>query len=122
MAHTQRGKLASSGTGRVVSDWLDTPEAKAWAKHCLDEVVPMIDASAMSVSLVPRGETDIKFAVELGLSLMLDKPIVLVVHPGTRVPAALVSVATEIVECDLSTSAGRHRVAEAIARIIEGQR
>lgn len=83
---------------RPVSDWIDMPEAQAWARRMLDELVPMIDESAVTISIVPKGPSDIKFAVELGLSVMLDKPIVALVFPGTRVPAKLARVVDEIVE------------------------
>lgn len=53
------------------------------------------------VSLVPTEQTDIKFALELGVAIMLDKPIIAVVRPGTRVPAKLVAVADELLEMDL---------------------
>lgn len=85
------------------SDWIDDPEASAWAKHVLDEVVPKIADSAAFVSLVPKGEADIKFAVETGLALMLDKPMILAVSPGVQVPAKLLAIADAVVEFDPST-------------------
>ncbi len=51
----------------------------------------------MTVSLVPKGPADMKFAVELGLSIMLDKPFIAVVAPGQEVPAKLRAVADRIV-------------------------
>jgi len=102
----------------AMSDWMDDPDARAWAKRVLDEVAPMVTDSALTVSLVPRGETDIKFAVELGLSIMFDKPILLVVSPGTRLPAQLVRVATEIVEVDMADPVAQTRITEAIERIV----
>jgi hypothetical protein len=73
-------------------------ENDEWAKHVLDEVVPKIEGSTVTISLVPTGETDVKFAVELGLSIMLDKPILAVVQPGTKIPGHLARVADRIVE------------------------
>src|SRR4051812_43689645 len=98
----------------VMSDWMDDPEAKAWAQRILDEVVPMIDESAVTISLVPKGPTDIKFATELGLSIMFDKPIIAVVQPGTKVPAKMVLVADEIVEM---SGGWQGRMAGAIERV-----
>ena len=76
----------------------DDPDARAWAARVERELVPMIEDSAASVSIVPTGETDIKFAVELGISIMLDKPIILLVVPGARVPAKLARIADAIIE------------------------
>lgn len=73
-------------------------EGDEWAKRVLDELVPKIEGSTVTISLVPTGETDIKFAVELGLSIMFDKPILAVVQPGTKLPEHLVRVVDRIVE------------------------
>lgn len=81
-----------------MSDWSETPEAQAWLHRALTELAPMIEASAVTVSLAPRGETDVKFAVELGLSIMFDKPIIVAVTPGQPIPDHLRRVADDIVE------------------------
>jgi len=96
------------------SPW-DDPEAQAWVRHALDSLGPMIADSACTVSLVPRRGTDVKFAVELGFSIMYDKPIILAVLPGVEIPDHLRRVADEIV--DLSGSDGQRRLAEAVARV-----
>lgn len=75
----------------------EDPDFLAWAERVKAHVVPMIQGSAMCVSLVPRGPTDIKFAVELGLSIMLDKPIVAVLPEGADCPPALAKVAAHVV-------------------------
>jgi len=97
-----------------VADLADDPDFKAWAERVRAHVLPMINESALTMSLVPTGDTDIKFAVELGLSIMLDKPIIAVVQPGTKVPKHLVRVADEIVEADLDNPHGMEKVQVAI--------
>jgi len=79
-------------------NWHEDPEARKWLKHVVDDLVPMIEDSSVTVSIVPRAETDAKFAVELGVSIMLDKPIILLAEPGVKIPAKLLAVADEIVE------------------------
>lgn len=81
-------------------DWFDNPDMKVWAKRVRAELVPMIQSSTATVSIVPTGDTDVKFAVELGLSIMLGKPIILLVMSGVQVPDKLVGIADEIVEVD----------------------
>lgn len=71
---------------------------KQYADRVLNELVPMIKDSSMSISMVPKGDTDVKFAVELGFCIMMDKPIIVVVEPGSKVPGKLVAVADAIVE------------------------
>jgi hypothetical protein len=78
----------------------------------------MIRDSMITVSLVPdeARNSDLKFAVELGLSIMFDKPILCVIKPGMQVPEHLVRVADLIVECDLNNPRDRERLGEAIAK------
>lgn len=81
-------------------DLLDDPDFQEWAERTRTQLMPMIQDSALVVSLVPQGDADMKFVVELGLAIMLDKPIVAVVHPGTIITGKLRQVADAIVEWD----------------------
>ena len=72
-------------------DWIE------FADDVLDRMVPMMRDSAVVVSVVTN-RPDVKFAVELGFSILLDKPIIIVVEPGSKVPSKLVAVADAIVE------------------------
>lgn len=98
--------------------YTDSPEYRDWEHRVRTELIPKLEDSSMTVSLVPEGETDIKFAVELGLSIMLDKPIIAVVHPGAKMPERLVRVADHIVEADLETETGRQRVHATLTRMM----
>lgn len=97
------------------------PDTKAWLKRTAKVLPEMIRSSAVSVSLVPEDprDTDIKYAVELGLTIMLDKPILCVVKPGTRVPDHLIRVADLIIECDMANEADRVRLAFAISEFVQ---
>lgn len=99
----------------MTDDVWETPETRAWVQHVLDTLAPKIEASQATVSIVPNRGTDVKFAVELGFSIMYDKPIILAVFPGTEIPDHLRRVADEIV--DLNGKGGQRRLAEAIARV-----
>jgi hypothetical protein len=92
----------------------DDPALRRYAKRCRDELVPMIKDSGTCVSILPEGEPDIKFAVELGLMIMLDKPIVALVRPGTKVPFKLIAVADAIVEGDIDDPTVKTRLMAAI--------
>jgi hypothetical protein len=80
-----------------------------------DALVKMTDSHAV-VSICPPGEPDIKYAVELGLAIMLDKPLVVVVHPGRDIPEHLFRVADEVVFADLDLEEDRERLAAALRR------
>jgi hypothetical protein len=62
-------------------------------------LIPKLRDSALTVSIVPH-ETDVKFAVELGLSIMLDKPIILCVPIGVIPPPKLLAVADAVVSME----------------------
>lgn len=85
-----------------MGDPWQNPQARRWARSVLDDMLPKLRDSAVSVSLVPQhpDEGDVKFAVEFGFTLMLDKPVILMVRPGTVVPAKMLAVADAIVEYD----------------------
>lgn len=79
-----------------------------------------IHHSKVVVSVVPEGEVDMKFAVELGASIMLDKPIVAMIRPGTKIPKKLALVVDEWVEFDASNVAdSQQRLQEALKRLID---
>jgi hypothetical protein len=100
------------------------PEFKAWAAQVADSLIPMMNNSEVVVSLAPEGETDIKYAVELGLSIMMDKPIIVVAMPGQPLPVRLHRVADAIVYTDISTEQGRadlNAVLEHLHSLDEGE-
>lgn len=96
------------------------PSAVAWAKHVNDDMVPKLKKSSVSISMVPNGQGDVKFWVELGASICMDKPIIIVQMPGTRIPEKLRGVADEIVVLPEGVNpAGAQELAAAIERVME---
>ena len=88
----------------------------------MEGLVPKVADSAVCVAIVPDDEknwVDAKFCVELGVMIMLDKPIIALIHPGTRVPEKLKLVADEIIEADLTNPDGRQIVSERLKAISE---
>jgi len=78
------------------------PEFDKWAQRIREELVPKIEGSEIFVSITPSNpeEVDVKFAVELGLAIMMDKPIIATCRPGTKIPAKLAAVVDRFVEMD----------------------
>jgi nucleoside 2-deoxyribosyltransferase len=86
-------------------------------KHVREDALKKIDDSAFVASIVPptgANQTDVKFCVELGIAIMLDKPILAVATEGRDVPPKLRRVADTIVFADIDTEEGRREIAEAI--------
>lgn len=115
-----------------MTDWtedLSPEEATRWeafVRHTRETTVKAATRSAIVASIVPsanelneilRGEEiDVKFAVDLGLAILLDKPIVAVSLSGRPIPPGLRRIAHEVVELtgDFDTEA---RQAELAARL-----
>ena len=74
-------------------------EWKGYAAAVQENMVPKMRESAYVMSLVPGdGEADVKFAVELGFAIMMDKPIILVMQPRQRIPEHLRKVADGFID------------------------
>ena len=106
----------------IERDWEIDPEWQSYQMHIRTEVAPKIADSALTISLVPTNpeDVDVKFAVELGLSIMLDKPIVLVCDPATLLPERLRRVVDEIIVGDPFDPQARDELMAAIDRIDDG--
>lgn len=84
----------------MADDWIDDPNAKRWVKHVVEDMLPKMEDSAVVCSIVPTDrEGDVKFWVELGASIMLNKPLVIVAFDDRPIPERLRRVADEIVVC-----------------------
>ena len=84
----------------MTDDPWEDPSAKAWARHVIRDMVPKLADSTFSISLVPTdGMGDIKFWVELGASIMMNKPIMAVLFGDgpIPIPPKLALVADEVV-------------------------
>jgi len=101
-----------------MTDPWDMPEMKEWADHIRKELVPKLVGSAATVSIVPKGETDVKYAVELGMSIMLEKPLVLMVSPGAHVPDKLAQIADAIIEIDFDDADSQHQAGERLQEFL----
>lgn len=103
-----------------MDDYTDDPDWKAFEARAHEELVPMLRNSGSVVQLVPKGDSDIKFAVELGLSIMMDKPILAIVDPDTEAPPKLLKIADKVIEADLDTADGHAKVQDEIKAFLDG--
>jgi len=103
-----------------MSEFWDETNHEEWEEDVREKLLPMLQQSGACITLVPRGELDIKFAVELGLCIMLETPIIALVRPGMSIPNGLAAVAAEIVEVDLvqDPDGAQRSITEAFARVL----
>lgn len=104
-------------------DDLDDKTRESWDQfvtHERESTLKQMTDSTFVMSLVPKpGDIDIKFAVELGMAIMLNKPIMALVLPGAEVPEKLRLVADEIVVADLDIDSEKAKIGLAISRMME---
>lgn len=101
-----------------MTDPWEHPDAIEFVENVRRHLIPRIRDATTSLTFFTGGEPDVKLSVELGLSILLDKPIILCVTPGAKVPNKLAKVADDIIEIDPSDPA---TAAAKIAAIIHGQ-
>lgn len=103
-----------------MSDWSDDPEWRAYADRAERELRPMIEDSAISLTLFSP-KPDAKLAIELGFTLLLGKPFIILKPSGQNVPATLARVADAVIEYDegqLGSPQIMERVRTEVERIV----
>jgi len=89
-------------------DLYQEAEWKAYAKHFTEVVLPNLTNSAIAMHIAAdAGELDVQAATELGASIMLDKPIIAIVIPGTNPAPKLLNVADEVIHIDPKREPGK---------------
>lgn len=85
----------------------------AWA---MGEIVePMRDS--VLVTVLVSGTPEWSLCLQVGAAVMLDKPLVLCVAPGTKLPAKLVAVADEVIEGEVGDPSFGPRFQDALRRL-----
>lgn len=81
--------------------WND-PEIKAFLARADDELVPMLRESSMTAALYdgPRDDPDVQHALEIGLSIMMGIPIVIICLNGEEPTGKLAQVADHIIKLE----------------------
>lgn len=100
----------------------DDKAFKDWARHVRESTVRGMSDSAFVTSLSPDAEDDIdiKFAVETGLAILMDKPLIVIATGDRVVPPGLRRVAHVILEVeDMDTEAGRTELMDRLQPILE---
>lgn len=92
------------------SNPFEHPDYRRYAKHFWDKVAPQIRGSGYMLTVAPpQNAMDVQMATELGYSILLDKPLIVMVPTGRREFTAkkLLRIADHVIEGDVETEAGR---------------
>lgn len=88
------------------------------------DVLPSLLSSAfmLSIGTTPDpGTMDLRAATELGLMLLLNKPLLLVIMPGEEIPAALIRAAAAVVRVSGTDDAADQALIAAAVREMVGE-
>lgn len=92
--------IEAGRTAGAANPWLD-PRAQEFVDDVMTGMAPKLADSAIVMSLVPDDRTgDVKWWVELGASIAMNKPILAVAFTGELINPKLEAVADEIVYVD----------------------
>lgn len=92
--------------GRQLSNPFDSDEYKAWADTMRERLIPKMEDSAVTLMIAPKmtEKFDIDFAVQIGASILLEKPIILVVDRkrANQIPPKLAAIADRVIHVNLN--------------------
>lgn len=100
-----------------MEDFERTEEWKEFVRHTREHTVAMIENSAIVMSIA-TDEPDIKWAVELGLAIHMDKPLIVMAQPGQVISEKLRRVADKVVIGDLDIEADQRLLEEALRELL----
>lgn len=97
-----------------MEDWSESDQGRRWIKDVRASLTPKLRDSAITAMLSPGDDPDVKVAVELGMTLLMGKPLIILRMPGRAVPDAVLRAASavlDVTEADLGSPALAERLA-----------
>lgn len=104
-------------------DWDGLVAGENWEKFVRNYragTIKEIESSAMVMSLVPTEEFDVKFALEIGAAIMLNKPIIAIVMPGRELNEKMAAISDRVIYADIETEEGRQELVKVIQELKDG--
>ena len=84
-------------------DPYDSADFKRWSSDMRKRLIPKMRDSANVLMIAPDMSTefDVQFALQIGATILLEKPLILLVHQGRNIPPKLRAIADRIIETNL---------------------
>lgn len=84
----------------------DSADFKRWAADMRKRLIPEMRSSGSVLMISPNmeAEFDVEFALQIGACILLEKPLILIVHRGRVVPPKLRAIADRVIEADLDAT------------------
>jgi hypothetical protein len=104
-----------------MKDPYKTKEWRIVQKAAREDLVPRMLLSENVIMLQPDNSVDfdVAFAVEIGASIMLDKPLILIVDRGRTPYPRLARIADKVINVDMSTEEGREAAHKAVSQYLD---
>lgn len=88
-------------------------------KHAVEELYPKMEDSAMCLSIW-SDKPDPKICMEIGAAVCFNKPIIVCVFRGEKVPSSISRIASAIVEVDMDDmERSKKRLTRAIQNVLK---
>lgn len=96
----------------------DKQKIDEWLRKSYDKNSTGIKASQVFASIFSESAKDSpEFALQIGLAVLMEKPIVIIAERSTRVPAGLLKIATAVERVSFGESSDMARVAATIKNL-----
>lgn len=94
-------------------------EYEQFLRHAQEDIMPKMKGSALSLTII-NGDPDPKLCIEVGAAILYDKPLIVVIPEGQRVPANLKRVATAIIPFkDMADESTMAKIRDAITAALD---
>lgn len=91
-------------------------ELQDWLKEAVARNAPKMQESSMFASIVTDGFfKDPTCMLQIGMAVLMDKPIVIIADKDTKIPASLMKIARLVERVDLKSDADMSRVSVSIS-------
>jgi len=105
-----------------MKDFPDDDDTNTYLEHFRREVIPEIRRATINLT-VYSGKVDPKLCLELGASILLDKPLLVVAVKGSHLPPKLRLLADRVVEVeDVDAPGASEEIKRAVWGLLGGEK
>jgi hypothetical protein len=76
------------------------PEMQEFLRHAQEDMFPKLQNSVMTFAIFDENKVDAKIALELGATILFDKPLIVVADKNKLIPARLLRIADAVIDIE----------------------
>lgn len=101
-------------------DPFQSPGYRQYARHFIKNVLPQVRSSSYFIAIAPVSgtEADVKMATEVGMCILLDKPLIVFAPEGRPVAERLLRIADHVIRGDMDSPLGMAEMQAKLQRIL----